>query len=134
MNARFRRFGWLFAVASFTGLTTLPANAQGKQSHVVSEQELAHDTQQSSDSRLANEAAIHRILSSQPGQQALESVHVDYQKIDKAVGQLSDQDLAKLAERSRQTEKDFAAGLISAKHFAELILVLVVVIVIIVLV
>ena len=43
-------------------------------------------------------------------------------------------ELAKLADRSRQAENDFAAGFISPKHLAELILVIVVVVVIIVLV
>jgi primosomal protein N'' len=134
MNAHLRWFTLLLGVTPFSVLAARPARAQDQQPHVVSEQELNHDAQRSSESRQAHEAAIRHLLSSKAGQQALASAHVDYQKIDKAIGQLSDQDLARLAERSRQVENDFAAGLISAKHFAELVLVLVVVIVIIVLV
>ena len=134
MNARVRFFAWLLGIVSFGVITAVPRKAQGKQQHVVSEQDLNHDQRKSAQSRLANEAAIRHLLKSELGQQALQSAHVEYQRIDKAIGQLSDEDAAKLAERSRQTENDFAAGLISAKHFAELVLVLVVVIVIIVLV
>jgi|SRR5579864_884596 len=111
-----------------------PLHAQESQRHVVSPEELSRDAAKPVEVRQANEAAVRHLLSSDAGQEALKSAHVDYQKIDKAVGQLSDEDLARLADRSRQTENDFAAGFISAKHLAELILVLVVVIVIIVLV
>jgi hypothetical protein len=134
MNARIRFFTLFLGIVSFGILTAVPGSAQGKPQHLVSEQELSHDAQQSAQSRQSDEAAIRHLLSSEAGQQALQSAHADFRKVDKAIGQLSDQDLAKLAERSRQAENDFAAGLISAKHFAELVLVLVVIIVIIVLV
>ena len=43
--------------------------------------------------------------------------------MDKAVGQLSDEDLAKLAERSRQAQNDFAAGRISDRDMLWIILI-----------
>jgi UPF0716 family protein affecting phage T7 exclusion len=43
--------------------------------------------------------------------------------VDKAVGQLSDEDLAKLAERSRQAQADFAAGRISDRDLLWIILI-----------
>jgi hypothetical protein len=46
---------------------------------------------------------------------------------------LSDDELAKLAKRSRRAESDFAAGLISAKTLAYIILATVVIVVIVVL-
>ena len=64
----------------------------------------------------------------------LKSANVDYRRVDKAIGRLSDEDLAKLADRSRQAENDFAAGIISAKTLAYIILAIVVIVVIIVLV
>jgi hypothetical protein len=108
--------------------------AQEAQTHVVSPNELRGDAANPAATRRANEEAVRHLLSSDPGQQAMKSAHVDYQKIDKAIGQLDDEELAKLADRSRQAESDFAAGFISPKHLAELILVIVVVVVIIVLV
>jgi hypothetical protein len=102
--------------------------------HVVSPEELTRDALKPLETRQANEAAVRHLLSSDAGQEAMASAHVDYQKIDKAIGQLNEEELAKLADRSRQAESDFAAGLISPKHLAELILVIIVVVVIIVLV
>ena len=43
-------------------------------------------------------------------QNALKSANLDYAKVDKAIGHMNDEDLAKLAERSRQMESNFAAG------------------------
>src|SRR5260221_11409568 len=80
------------------------------------------------ESRQANENAIRHLLSSDAGQKALKSAEVDYQRVDKAIGQLGDEELAKLADRSRQAESDFAAGSIFAKivgdnHLAVVIIV-----------
>jgi hypothetical protein len=137
-----RRSLWTFVLATTFGIAVVAAparlqaqDAQGhKEGHVVSPEELTRDAAKPLETRQANEAAVRHLLSSAPGQEALRSAHVDYQKIDKAIGQLNDEELAKLADRSRQAESDFAAGFISPKHLAELILVIVVVVVIIVLV
>ena len=53
----------------------------------------------------------------------MKSANLDYQKVDKAVGQLSDEDLVKLAERSRQAQRDFAAGRISDRDLLWIILI-----------
>jgi hypothetical protein len=108
--------------------------AQEAQTHVVSPDELSRDAAKPVATRQGNEEAVRHLLSSDAGQEALKSAHVEYQRIDKAIGQLNDEELAKLADRSRQAESDFAAGFISPKHLAEIILVIVVVVVIIVLV
>jgi hypothetical protein len=108
--------------------------AQDAQTHVVSPEELSRDTAKPVATRQSNEQAVRHLLSSDAGQETMKSAHADFQKIDKAIGQLNDEDLAKLADRSRQTQSDFAAGFISPKHLAEIILVIVVVVVIIVLV
>ena len=117
------------AVAAPRGLP-----AQDRSGHVVSPEELTRDATKPLETRQADEAAVRHLLSSDAGQEAMASAHIDYQKIDKAIGQLNDEELAKLADRSRQAESDFAAGFISPKHLAELILVIIVVVVIIVLV
>jgi len=58
-----------------------------------------------------------------PGSKALKSANLDYQKVDKAISKLSDEDLAKLAERSRQAQSDFAAGRISDRDLLWIILI-----------
>ena len=129
------RFGALATALSIAtvGVPTR-LQAQEAQTHVVSPDELSRDAARPVATRQGNEEAVRHLLSSDTGQEVLKSAHVDYQKIDKAIGQLNDEELAKLADRSRQAESDFAAGFISPKHLAEIILVIVVVVVIIVLV
>jgi hypothetical protein len=136
MNARVRWCASMLGVAVCVGAAVSPARAQvqEKQQHVVTLDELNKQTVRPVETRQANEAAVRHLLSSGAGQKALKSAKVDYQRVDKAIGQLSDEELAKLADRSRQAENDFAAGLISAKTLAYIILATVVIVVIIVLV
>lgn len=135
MNARVRWCASMLGVAVCVGAGVSPARAQAqeKQQHVVTLDELNKQTARPAVARQANEDAVRHLLSSDAGQQALKSAHVDYQRVDKAIGQLSDDELAKLANRSRQAESDFAAGLISAKTLAYIILATVVIVVIVVL-
>jgi hypothetical protein len=106
------------AVCMSAGMAQAKAQAREKQQHVVTLDELNKQMARSADTRQANEEAIRHLLSSDAGQEALKSAHVDYRRVDKAIGQLSDDELAKLADRSRRAESDFAAGLISAKTLA----------------
>jgi hypothetical protein len=125
----------MLVVAWCVGALVSPtsAHAQEKQQHVVTLDELNKQMARPAVARQANEDAVRHLLSSDAGRQALKSAHVDYQRVDKAIGQLSDDELAKLAHRSRQAESDFAAGLISAKTLAYIILATVVIVVIVVL-
>jgi len=118
------------------GAAVSPARAQEqeKQRHVVTLDELNKQTAQPAQTREANEDAIRHLLSSDAGQEALKSANIDYQRVDKAIGQLSDEELAKLADRTRQADSDFAAGFISAKTLAYIILAVVVIVVIAVIV
>lgn len=99
------------AAALMLSLAGTPVRVQAQENqHVVSLNELHKDTARPADTRQANEAAVRELFSSETAQKALKSAKIDYQRIDKAVGQLSDEDLARLAERSRQVKQDFAAG------------------------
>ena len=122
------------AMCMGAALSPVKAQAQEKQQHVVMPDELNKQTAQPAQTRQANEDAVRHLLSSDAGQKALKSANVDYQRVDKAIGQLSDEELAKLADRSRQADSDFAAGFISAKALAYIILATVVIVVIAVLV
>jgi hypothetical protein len=112
----------MLAIALLLGLTGVPAGAQDKQ-HVVSLSDLKQDAARPAQTRQSNEEAVRTLLSSDQAQRALKSANLDYQKVDKAVGQLSDEDLARLAERSRQTQSDFAAGHISDRDLLWIILI-----------
>ena len=109
-------------LAAIFAATTAPARAQQNE-HVVPLNDLAKDAAQPAQSRHANEEAVRSLLSSEIGQKALKSANLDYKKVDKAVGQLSDEDLAKLAERSRQAQSDFAAGTLSDRDLLWIIVI-----------
>ena len=100
------------AIATLLFETGISAWAQD-QRHVVSLNDLNKDATQAAQTRRSDEEAVRALLSSEQGQKALKSAHLDYERVDKAVGQLSNEDLAKLAQRSRQARDDFAAGRLS---------------------
>jgi hypothetical protein len=122
MRFRVKMFALVMAIAVLLGLAGVPAGAQDKQ-HVVSLSELNKDAARPAQTRQANEEAVRTLLSSDTAQKALKSTNLDYQKVDKAVGQLNDEDLAKLAERSRQAQSDFAAGRISDRDLLWIIVI-----------
>jgi hypothetical protein len=124
----------MLGAALSMGFASGPAKAQSQetQQHVVTSDELSKQAARPAEAREANENAIWHLLSSDAGQKALQSANVDYQRVDKAIGQLNDEEVAKLADRSRQAESDFAAGAISAKTLAYIILAVVVIVVIVV--
>jgi len=122
-------------IAVCLGGAVPPGRAQTQTGqHVVTPEELRQHAARPTESRQATEDAIRHLLSSDEGQKALKSANVDYKRIDKAIGQLSDEEVSKLADRSRQAENDFAAGLISAKTLAYIIIAIVIIVVIVVLV
>ena len=92
------------------------AQTQEKQQHVVTTDELSQQVARPAETRQANEEAVRHLLSSDAGQNALKSANVDYARVDKAIGQLSDEEVAKLAERSRQAESDLPQELSPPRH------------------
>jgi hypothetical protein len=92
------------------------SQAQARDSrHVVSLDDLSKDAAQPSQNRAADEASVRQLFSSGQAQKALKSAKIDYQRVDGAISQLSDEDLAQVASRARQAQTDFAAGHISGQ-------------------
>jgi len=92
------------------------AQTQEKQQHVVTTDELSQQVARPAETRQANEEAVRHLLSSDAGQNALKSANVDYARVDKAIGQLSDEEVAKLAERSRQARAILPQELSPPRH------------------
>jgi hypothetical protein len=126
----------MMILAVCVGVAVAPAEAQSEKTpqHVVTLDELSKQAARPAETRQANEEAIRHLLSSEVGQDALKSAKVDYQRVDKAIGQLSDEEVARLADRSRQAESDFAAGFLSPKTIAYIVIAIVIIVVIAVLV
>jgi hypothetical protein len=112
-------------------LGSIPTSAQERE-HAVSAGQLRTEVQKSVAARQANEAAVREMFASDAGRQALKSAGMDYQKVDQAISQVSDEDLARMAERSREVEKDFAAGRLGDRDLLIILLVAVALILIIV--
>lgn len=124
-NSFMRDLAIVLAISLMFGAA--PAQAQEKQ-HVVSLSELRKDSGGPTRTRQANEAAVRHLFSSGAAQKALQAAKIEYAKVDSAVGQLSDEDLSKLAQRSRQVENDFAAGTLSDRDLLIIVIIAVLVI------
>lgn len=114
-------------VCAFLGLSLAgtPVKSQGQDQHVVTLEELKKDAAQPAGVRHANEAAVKDFLSSEQAQKVLKSANLNLKQVDKAVAQLSDEDLAKLANQSRQAQRDFAAGALTNRDLLWIILIVV---------
>jgi len=124
----------MLAVILLLCFANAPRVVAQDQRHVVSVDELSKDTARPAETRQANEAALRQLFSSAQAQQALKSAKIDYSKVDKAVGQLSDEDVARLAERSRQMHDNFAAGRAGSLSDRDLLIIIVIAVLVIALV
>ena len=134
MNVWWKWCGRARAIALLPCLAMSAANMQAQEKHVVSSQELHKETMRPGEAREANEAALRQLFSSEQAQQALKSVNIDYSKVDKAVGQLSDEDLAKLAARSQQAQNNFAGGRAGSLSDRDLLIIIIIAVLVIALV
>jgi hypothetical protein len=135
MRLRFTASVWCLGVALGLSLTFSAGilRAQEKR-HVVSLEQLNSDRTRPTAARQANEAAVRQLFSSERAQAALKSANIDYARVAKAVGQLSDEDLAKLAERSREAQENFAAGRAGSLSDRDLLIIIIIALLVIALV
>jgi len=134
MNVCRKWCGRALAVILLPCFALTAARVQAQDKHVVTSQELSRDAARPSEMRGADEAALRQLFSSEQAQQALKSADLDYSKVDKAVGQLSDEDLAKLAARSRQMQDNFAAGRAGSLSDRDLLIIIIIAVLVIALV
>ena len=127
----------ILLAASLVSVGSLPARAQDpgrsqEKEHAVTSSQLRNDVQKAADSRRANEAAVREMFATDTGKQALKSAGIEYQKVDQAISQVNDEELARLADRSREVQKDFAAGRMSDRDLLLILVVAVILIIVIV--
>ena len=134
MNVWWKWCGRARAIALLPCLAMSAANMQAQEKHVVSSQELRKEAMRPAEAREANEAALRQLFSSEQAQQALKSANIDYRKVDKAVGQLSDEGLGKLAARSQQAQNNFAGGRAGSLSDRDLLIIIIIAVLVIALV
>jgi adenylosuccinate lyase len=116
------------------GLSALMAFPQGAiaQDHAVSSSDVKKDLQAATAERRKQLAQVDGFLATSEAKKALAEAHVDYQQVHAAVQSLSDEDLARVAARADQAQKDFAAGTLSDRDLILIILGIAVLVLIIV--
>jgi hypothetical protein len=100
--------------------------------HVVSLGELNKDAAGPAEMRRANEAEIRQVFATVDGQKALKTANVDYAKIDRAVRSMSDEDVARISDRARAIDHDFAAGNLTDHDLLVILIVVLIVVILIV--
>ena len=114
-------------------VTAGPMLAQSQaDKHVVSLGELNQAVAAPSESRRANEAEIRQLFATVDGQKALKTANVDYAKIDRAVSSMSDEDVARISDRARAIDRDFAAGNLTDHDLLVILIVVLIVVILIV--
>lgn len=109
----------LILVVTFTP----PQNALA-QEHVVSPADLHRDILAAAQAREGNQDKVLKFFSSDQAKKALQSANLPYERVQKAVSQLSDEELARLAARTEKVRKDFAAGALTNQQITYIIIAL----------
>ena len=99
--------------------------------HLVTPAELHRELLTAARMREQNRQTVRQFLSSEAGKNALRVVHSDPVEVTRAIGTLSDAELAQLAQRADKAQRDFAAGALS-KEALLIVAIAVIVVVIIV--
>jgi hypothetical protein len=112
----------LSVVLAFLSVVLVLPQSLFAQDHVVSTSDIQRDLQAASAARQQKIAEVEKFISSEASQKALKSAHVDYRQVERAVPQLSDDELANISARAEQAQHDFAAGSVSNRDLIWIIL------------
>ena len=100
----------------------IPSGLMAETVHVVSPSELLNQAAKTSELRQQHVEKVRRFLSTPTASEALAPTHLDAQQVKNAVAQLNDQELVQLAARADRAERDFAAGYLTTRDIALIIL------------
>lgn len=90
--------------------------------HVVSPAELRKELAETAEARRENLKQVQDFFSSEPVREALKGLPADASKVERAVSSLSDEELARLAQRTERIQEDFAAGALSNLHLTYIVI------------
>jgi Flp pilus assembly protein TadB len=94
-------------------LITLCATSIMAQTHVVSPSDIHKELVNAAQTRRENLQKVKGLFSSDETRKAMEAAQINPERVDTAISTLSDEELARLAARADNLDKDFAAGRIS---------------------
>jgi hypothetical protein len=122
----------IFAASVLAIVFAIPTNLMAETSHLVSPSDLQKEAVSVSLTRQQNIATVQGFLTGARAEKAMRSVHANPSQVRAAVASLSDQELAELANKAANAERDFAAGHLSTVDDLLIIAAIVLVIVIVV--
>lgn len=120
----------VFAAGVLITIFAVPLNLAA-QAHVISPGELQKQVLASSQGRQKNVEIVTGFLTSPTAEKAMRIVHTDDQQVKSAIANLSDQELANLAQRAQKAQADFAAGSLGDRDLLIIVIAALVLIVII---
>ena len=101
----------------------LPHGLLGEE-HVVSSSELRKELAEATEARKKNIKQVRDFFSSAPVREAMKKMPADSTKVEQAVSSLSDEELARLAQRTQKIQEDFVAGALSNEHLTYIVIAL----------
>lgn len=116
MRVRFLVFILIFSL-------WIPQVAAG-QTPVVSPSELQQAITTAAKARQKNRDDVQAFFSREPIRNALKTGKIDYERVQKATASLSPDELARLAARTNQLERDFAAGSLTNQELTYIVIAL----------
>jgi hypothetical protein len=127
------RNDWFRPIALVVAIVmVIPAGLVAQTIHVASPADLQKQVMAARQTRQKNVDKVRNFLSTPVAEQAMQKSHVDSGKVKAAVASLGDEELAQLAARADKAQQDFAAGYLSTRDIALIVLAVVVIILIIV--
>ena len=92
--------------------------------HVVKPADLQKAIEQSARSRQESLASVRQFLTIEPAARVLSSTGTEYRKVERALAQLDDEELARLAARADKVRRDFEAGSLTNQEITYIIIAL----------
>jgi hypothetical protein len=122
-----KRFLCLILILATTITFSLPRDLWALDEHVVSSDELQRSILIAAQERQEKIARIQQFFATEPGTHILKQAGVTSTQIERAVPQLSDQELTQLSLKTDAVQQDFAGGMTDHELVTVLIIVLLVV-------
>ncbi len=111
----------LLAISVLMTLFTIPTSLMA-QTHVVSQADIHKELVNATQTRQKNLQKAKQLFSSDEALKAMESARINPSQVNAAVSTLSDAELARLASRADDLDRDFAAGRLSERDLLLIIL------------
>ncbi len=116
------RFGISLIAVLTAALTAYPGRAADD--HVLTSSDLNTVIQKASQARENDLAKVRKFFSSEPAAHTLQNFRLDPVKVESAISQLDDRELARLAARTEQLQNDLAAGALNNQQITYILIAL----------